>query len=71
MENKIELLLANRDSVIHQTKLAHGDEIAHLSEMCAISSCLKKMYLYRGPQPSFLGMNCNFAEVKEKILSSK
>lgn len=69
MENKIELFLANRDSVIHQTQLAHGDEMAQLFQMGIISSCLKKMYLYRGPQPSFLGTNCDFAEVKEKILT--
>lgn len=42
MENEIELFLANRDSVIHQTKLVQGDEIAQLFEMHIISSCLKK-----------------------------
>lgn len=42
MENKIELFLANRDSVIHQTKLVHGDETAQLFEMHILSSCLKK-----------------------------
>lgn len=45
MENKIELFLANRDSVIHQTQLVHRDEMAQLFEMHIISSRLKKMYL--------------------------
>lgn len=68
-ENKIELHLANSDPVIHQAKLVHRDETAWLFQMHIISSCTLKKNLRT--HPFFLGMTCNFAQVKEKTLSAR